>query len=171
MNVWDAIHEKRAVRQFTEAPLPEDAVERILRAGRRSQSSKNTQPWSFIAVRDRKTLEQLSQTGTYMGHVAGAALCIVMVTPEVGADHANWISFDVGQAAAYMQLAAQEIGVGSVLGAITEPDKARAVLDIPDGMRADAVVSFGYPTADEQNRPKRPGSRKPLDEIVHWDKW
>jgi nitroreductase len=45
MTVDEAIRTKRAVRQFAPTPLPDDAVRAILNAGRRAQSSKNTQPW------------------------------------------------------------------------------------------------------------------------------
>ena len=49
MNVSDAIRLKRAVRKFQDKPLPEDVIQAILNAGRRSQSSKNEQTWQFIA--------------------------------------------------------------------------------------------------------------------------
>lgn len=170
MNVWDAIQSKRAVRQFTDEPLEDEVIMRIVKAGRRAQSSKNTQPWHFIVIRDRATLEALAHTGTYLSHVAVAAACIGIVTPDVPPEKANWIAFDAGQAAAYMQLAAQELGVGSVLGAVHEPDKAHALLSLPDNLRVDAVISFGYPTPQEQ-RPLQGSGRRPLSEVVHWDKW
>jgi nitroreductase len=53
MSVFELIRTKRAVRQFTDEPLPDEAVHSILNAGRRAQSSKNTQPWHFIAIRHR----------------------------------------------------------------------------------------------------------------------
>ena len=170
MNVWDAIQTKRAVRHFTDEPLDQEALLRILKAGRRSQSSKNTQPWHFVVIQDRAMLEALSKTGTYLAPVAGAAACIALVTPDVPAAEANWIAFDVGQAAAYMQLAAQEIGVGSVIGTIFEPDQARALLGLPDGQRADVLLSFGYPTEQAQ-RPLQGQGRRPLADIVHWERW
>ncbi len=49
MNVSDAIRLKRAVRKFTDQPLPEDVTLAILNAGRRAQSSKNTQPWHWAS--------------------------------------------------------------------------------------------------------------------------
>lgn len=168
MNVWDAIKSKRAVRVFTDEPLPEDTINRILEAGRRAQSSKNSQPWHFIAVRKRETLQALAETGTFMGHVAGATLAIAIVVPP---DPRGWvIAFDAGQAAAYMQLAAQELGVGSCLGAVYEPEKVNAILGIPEGMKVDIVISFGYP-APEQPRPGVKPGRNPLTEIVHFDQW
>ena len=58
MTVSEVIRTKRAVRQFSDEPLSEEAIRTILMAGRRAQSSKNTQPWHFIAIRDQATLRQ-----------------------------------------------------------------------------------------------------------------
>jgi len=106
MNVSDAIRLKRAVRKFQDKPLPDDVVHTILNSGRRSQSSKNTQAWKFIAIRDKEILKALSQCGEWAGHIAGAALCVAILTPDP--DGKFQIMFDAGQAAAFMQLAAWE---------------------------------------------------------------
>ena len=165
MNVAEAIQTKRAVRLFAPEPLPKNVIEQILDAGRRSQSSKNSQPWEFIAIQERETLVALSKLGDYMGHVAGAALCIAIAVP----DRNHWTYFDVGQTAAYMQLAAQELGVGSCIGAVYEPDKARDLLHLPEKMQLDAVISFGYPAPE--HKPAQMGGRKPLNDVVHWERW
>lgn len=169
MDVWDAIRSKRAVRKFTDQPLPQDAAQRILDAGRRAQSSKNTQPWHFIAVRDRDTLEKLSKLGDWMGHVAGAAMCVAIVVPAEN-DRSLWQYFDAGQSASYMQLAAQELGIGSCLGTVYKEDEAQALLGYPDSMQVRIVISFGYPHP-EQDRPAVKGGRRPFEEVVHWDQW
>jgi nitroreductase len=171
MDVLDAIRLKRSVRRFAPTPLPDDAIRTILNAGRRAQSSKNTQPWQFVAVTQKETLAQLSQTGDFAGHLAGAALGVVVVVPDDPERH-DWIMFDVGQAAAYMQLAAWELGIGSVIATIYHPDQARAILGIPDGYRCDVALSFGYPTAATVlSAPPRAGGRNPLDEMVHREHW
>ncbi|MBI3162158.1 MAG: nitroreductase family protein, partial [Chloroflexi bacterium] len=82
MNVSEAVRLKRAVRKFQDAPLADDAVRAILNAGRRSQSSKNNQAWRFIAIRDKAILKELSQCGQWAGHIAGAALCVAILTPD-----------------------------------------------------------------------------------------
>ena len=171
MHVWDAIHRKRAIRQFKDEPLDAAHVERILRAGRRAQSSKNSQPWHFIAVTDRATLQALSQTGAGMGHVAGAALCVVIAVPTQN-ERTLWHFFDSGQAAANMQLAATEIGIGSCLGTIYAPDVARELLGMPADMQTRLVISFGYP-ADEAAaaQPLQAGGRNDYGDIVHWETW
>ena len=170
MNVSEAIRMKRAVRKFQEKPLPDDVVHSILNAGRRSQSSKNDQGWQFIAIRDKSILTALSKTGTYAGHLAGAALGVAIVTPNPEGKFQDL--FDAGQAAAYMQLAAGELGVGSCLASIYEPEKAREILGFPHDWHLRIAISFGYP-ADEEKlaAPPKKGGRRPLEEVVHWDKW
>jgi nitroreductase len=172
MEVWEAIRKKRAVRVFKDEPLSEEVVLRILDAGRRSQSSKNSQPWDFIAIRDRDQLNKVAELGTWTNHVAGAALCVAIVVP-VSQDGVtpDWkVMFDAGQSASYMQLAALEMGVGSCLGTVYKPDEARQVLGYPSDKTVNIVISFGYP-AEQPAAPAKKGGRRPLEEVIHWDKW
>ena len=80
--------------------------------------------------------------------------------------------FDAGQAGAYMQLAAWELGVASCLGTIYEMDEARALLRFPADLHLHIVIAFGYPLAvDSRPRPPRKGGRRSLAEVVHWERW
>jgi nitroreductase len=162
MNVLEAIRTKRATRQFAGRPVPDDVIRQIVDAGRRSQSSKNDQPWTFVVVRDRETLKQLSECGRYAGHLAGAAFGVAIVA-QPGYD------FDQGQTAAYLQLAAWELGIGSCIASIHEPERAKALLGAPDELQFDTAISFGYPA--QPPAVARQGGRKPLDEVVRWEKW
>jgi len=170
VNVSDAIRLKRAVRKFQDKPLPDDVIHAILNAGRRSQSSKNEQTWQFIAIRDKSILKALSECGTWAGHLAGAALGVAILTPDP--DGKFQIMFDAGQCAAFMQLAAWELGVGSVPASIYEIEKARAIFGLPSEWHLRVALSFGYPAEQEKlsAAPKK-GGRRSLDEIVHWDRW
>ena len=170
MNVSDVIRQKRAVRQFKAEPLPAEVLQAILNAGRRSQSSKNTQPWHFIAVQDKATLKALSECGEWAGHLAGAALGVAIVHDDP--TQRFQIMFDIGQAAAYMQLGAWELGVGSCLASIYDADKARRILGFPDNLHLRIAISFGYPLDDEKlSASPRKGGRRSFDETVHWEKW
>jgi nitroreductase len=170
MNVSEAIRLKRAVRKFQDKSLPDDVVHSIVNAGRRSQSSKNTQAWRFIAIRDKKILKELSQCGEWAGHIAGAALCVAILTPEP--DGKFQIMFDAGQAAAFMQLAAWELGVGSCPASLYEFEKTREILGFPAEWHLRIALSFGYALDVEKlSATPKMGGRMPLDEIVHWDKW
>ena len=170
MNVSDAIRLKRAVRKFQDKPLPEEVVHAILNAGRRSQSSKNEQTWHFIAIRDKSILEALSKCGQWAGHLAGAALGVAILTPEPTEKFQTM--FDAGQAAAFMQLAAWELGVGSVPASIYDPELARQILAFPTEWHLRIALSFGYPLDEEKiSAAPKPGGRRTFEEVVHWDKW
>jgi nitroreductase len=170
MNVSEAVRTKRAVRKFSNDPLPEEAVQAILNAGRRSQSSKNTQAWQFIAIRDKSILKELSQCGEWAGHLAGAALGVAILTPDP--EGKFQIMFDAGQSAAFMQLAAWELGIGSCPASIYEPEKARGILKFPAEWHLRIALSFGYPLDEEKMSamPKK-GGRMSLNEVVHWERW
>ena len=170
MNVSESIRMKRAVRQFTPEPLPESSILAILNAGRRAQSSKNSQPWNFISITDKATLQAISECGAYAGHLASATLGVAIIHSDPGEKFQ--LMFDIGQTAAYMQLAAWEMGIGSCLASIYDPDKARALLGFPPDMFLRIAISFGYPQQpDALTRRPQPGGRRPLSDIVHWDKW
>jgi nitroreductase len=68
MSVTEAIRRKRAVRAYTPDPVPEAIIDAIVNAGRRAQSSKNSQPWTFILVTDHEQLRRLSMAGAYAAH-------------------------------------------------------------------------------------------------------
>jgi nitroreductase len=163
MDVLEAIRTKRAIRHFTDQPVPEEMIKAILNAGRRAQSSKNEQPWHFIVIRERETLAQLATCGQYAGHLAGAAFGVALVSAV------EW-AFDMGQAAAYMQLAAWDLGVGSCIASMWEPDRAKAILGIPADQYFDTALSFGYAAEVPAPTPK-PGGRRSFDEVVRWERW
>lgn len=170
MDVSEAIRSKRAIRQFQQTPLKNDDILVILNAGRRAQSSKNSQPWQFIAITDKPILLALSKCGQWANHLAGAALGVAIVTPNPTEKFQTM--FDAGQAAAYMQLAAWELGIGSCPASIYEDEKARHILSFPEEWFLRIALSFGYPlNENELISPPRKLGRKKIDEIVHWNSW
>ena len=173
MTAWDAVHAKRAVREFADRPLDPGHLERILDAGRRAHSAKNLQRWAFVVVRDRDRLRALSAVGRWAGHLAGAAVAVALVTPDPRAPGAPLsVTWDLGGAAAQMMLVGWELGVGSCPATVYEQDLAREILGYPDEMHCEYILSFGYP-ADPSvlTRQNRPGGRRPVEDIVHEERW
>lgn len=162
MSVAEAIRRKRAVRSYAARPVAEDVVAAILNAGRRAQSSKNSQSWSFILVTEREGLARLATAGAYAAHMPGSAFTVVLVGPP-------GYEFDLGQAAANMQLAATAHGVGSCVTSLHDEPRAHDLLGVPAELQCRYAITFGYP-ADEQP-PLRPGGRRPLDEVVRRERY
>ena len=170
MNVIEAIRRKRAIRKYKDQPLPHEVIEQILYAGRRAQSSKNSQPWHFIAIQHRETLAALATMGDFTSHLPHAALAVAILTPDPAKYY--WVMFDAGQAAAYMQLAALELGVGSCVTTLHRPEPSRELLGYPDDLHLTMLVAFGYP-ADPSvlEAPPRSGGRRPIEEVVRFERW
>jgi nitroreductase len=171
METWDAITSRRNVRQFTDQPLSDEDRDRILEAGRRAPSSRNWQPWDFIAVTDRAQLQELSQVWRGGGHIADSALTVVVVLPAFDdAQQRERANYDVGQATLQMMVVAADLGIGSGHSAVGDQDRARTLLGFPEDRTAAIMIDFGYP-ADRPLKPIRRPDRRPFDEVVHRDRW
>ncbi len=83
METWDAITSRRNVRTYTEEPISEDDLDRILEAAWRTPSARNQQRWDFIVVTNREQLGELSKCWQGAGHIAGSAATIALVAPPV----------------------------------------------------------------------------------------
>ena len=173
MEPYELLISLRAVRHFTSQPVPDEVLERILEAARWTGSAKNSQPWQFVVVRNRATLQQLSAFGKYASHLGGASLGVVLVIPP------GYALFDAGRTTQNMMLAAWNDGVGSCIATLSEENKVRALLGIPDGFQAQTAISFGYPMPDAprtiEGLPREQvlvsTGRRALGELVHWEHW
>src|ERR1044071_9230038 len=108
MDAYLAIASKREVRQYDGRALPEDAVRRILDAGRVAGSGANRQGRRYVVVRSRSFVEQASEAVYAPDNLLGAALVVVVVVRGKGP-----LAFDAGRAAQNMMLAAWNDGIGS----------------------------------------------------------
>ena len=152
-----------AVRSFTDQQVPEEMVLRVLEAGRMAPSSKNSQPWHFIVVRDRATLQELSrltQTGPYLAN-APMAIVVAMIG-------AKFPEADAARAIQNMVLAAWDQGLGSCWVANFDQEATRRLLGLPEGTVVVTAFPLGFPSTEAARSGKR---RKPLAEIVSWEKY
>jgi nitroreductase len=171
VETWDAMRARRNVRQFTDEPVPEQALDRILDAGRRAPSAGNWQPWDFVLVTNREQLVELAKVWQGAAHVARAAAAIAIVAPEPVDDRQSaLLQYDLGQATYAMMIAAADLGVGTGHAAAVDQDQARAVLGFPEGRFLAYMLSVGYP-ADKPLAVIDRLNRRPFDEVVHRGTW
>lgn len=173
MDTWQAIDSIRVVRKFQDRPLDAAHLTRILNAGRRAGSSKNSQKWAFIVVHERQHLAELAAVGPFAGHLAGAAAAVALVTPDPAHEEAPLsVMWDLGRAAQNMVLAAWGLGIGSAPATVYDQPLARHLLGYPADQWCEFLLSFGYP-ADQAalTAPKRAGGRLHLDQILHEERW
>jgi nitroreductase len=167
MQTWEAITSRRNVRSFSDRQVSAEQLDQILEAGRRSPSSRNTQPWDFVLVTDRQQLQDLSHVWVGAGHVAGSAATVALIT---AAEQERRTAFDLGQVTMSMMLAAADHGIGSCHAGVGDQDECRRLLGLPDDRTCAFLISFGYP-ADRPLAPIARPDRRPFDEVVHRDHW
>jgi nitroreductase len=169
VETWDAIRSRRNVRTYTDQPIPAEHLDRILEAGRRSPSSRNTQPWDFVVVTERDRLSELATVWRGAGHVAGSAATIALIAPITESEGMR-AEYDLGQTTASIMLAAADLGIGAGHSSVGDQDKARRLLGFPADHRCAYLIALGYP-ADRPLTPVRKPNRKPFDEVVHRERW
>ena len=78
MDAFLAVASKREVRGYSDRPVPDAAVRRILEARRIAGSSRNRQPWRFLVVGDPGVRERVAEAVFAPGNVRGAALVVAV---------------------------------------------------------------------------------------------
>lgn len=165
----DYIFTRRSIRQYTQQHVDDAEVEYLLRAGMAAPSAKNIQPWSFIVIRSRETLDKIADLHQYGNMLKNTPLAILVCSnaqPDKLLDY--WIE-DCSAATQNILLAAHSKGLGAVwLGVYPTMDRTemiKEIMGIPDGVLPFSLISIGYPAE----------TREPADRYteskVHYEKW
>jgi len=169
MNVYEAIEKRRSIRAYQDRPVEQEKLDRILEAARLAPSASNRQEWRFVVVRDPETRNRLMKAASNQPFVAQAPVviaCCAQTDSHVMRCGQLCYPIDVAIAIDHITLAAVEEGLGTCwIGAFSEAE-AKEILGIPEHIRVVELLTLGYPA--EQPGPRR---RKPLEEIVCYERW
>ncbi len=161
METLEAIRKRRSIRRFTNDPVPNADLETIVDAGRLAATGSNQQPWDFVVVTDRSTIEQFKVSGTWIGQAA--AVIVVVMDPA-----SRWWVEDGAAAIENMLLASIALGYGScwVEGdALPREEQFKSLLGVPGEKRVMALIPVGV--AAEIPAPEK----RPLPAVLHWEKY
>lgn len=165
MDSFLTIASKRDERRYAEQPLPEDAVRRILEAGRVTGSARNRQPWTFVVVESPEVRERVAETVYAADNIRGAQLVVAIVVEGSP-------GFDCGRAAQNMMLAAWSEGITSCPNGMRDAEKTAEALGLSGDERPLNVLSFGYPATGRRADSRSAdawftgANRKPFEEVV-----
>ncbi len=152
------VKNRRSIRKYLDMPVEQEKIDAVLRAALMSPSSKRTNGWEFITVRDRDMLRRLADCRE-MGSrfVADAPAAIVVCADTAKSD--VWFE-DASIAATFIQLAAADLGLGTCWVQVykrmhtateTAGDYIRSLLGIPEGIEVLNIITIGY--KDEERKP------------------
>lgn len=166
----------RNIRHYQDRPVPDEILHDILEVARWSGSAKNVQPWNFVVIRDRRTLDALAKQPGFVRHVDRAPLGIMLVMDGAN-DQIAQETFDEGRLTERIMLAADAHGLVSSIawyGANGGPTSvaAKDILGISPERLVRTLISIGYPDREGHAAdPNGLSGRKPLAETVHYDRW
>jgi nitroreductase len=164
MDSYRAVVDKRDQRAFLPRPIPEASLRRILQAGRMTGSSKNREPNRFVVVREPEAVAAVAALGPQARWVAHAAAVVVIVQTE---RH----EFDAGRCAQNMMVVAWGEGIGSCPAHVPEGELGK-LLAIPGDLHINRLIAFGYVDPARSGPPRSVArTRRPLDELTHYDRW
>ena len=197
MDVIQAMETTRAIRYLKPDPVPRELLERVIHAATRASSPGNSQGWDFVVVTDRATkakigpalrermlgmVRAMPQSDAMVKRMLGGAqhllenfenvpvwifVCGRKVYPP-GAGTEQMVHAALYPAAQNLIVAARSLGLGSTFTTFqlaAEPEM-RVALNLPSDVSIGVCIALGYP-----DRPFGPVARKPVHEVLHWEKW
>jgi nitroreductase len=170
MTVQEAIRTRKSVREFTNAPVEKDKLDRVLEAARLAPSARNLQEWRILVVTDadrRAALIEAAGGQSFVGKAPVVLICCAETDHHRMHCGLKSYPIDVAIAIDHMTLAAVEEGLGTCWIGKFDPAAVRAVCNIPDEIEVVQLLPLGYP-ADPAPAGKK---RKTIEEFVHYEKW
>jgi nitroreductase len=166
------IFSRKSVRHYINKDVSKEQLELIVKAGMAAPTAVNMQPWSFVIVKERETLDKLADALPYckMLFEAPAAIVVCAVPEWSIAEHPEKYSIiDCSAATQNILLAVESMGLGAVwTAAYPRPERmesVRKILDIPEKIIPLNVIPIGYPTGEDKPKDKWKPDR------LHWEKW
>ena len=156
MNLLEILKKRKSIRKYTDEQIPEETITQIIEAGKLAPSGRNKKPVNLIVVRDKESLEYLSNTRSHGSQLFAGANAAIVVTGDSELSD-TWIE-DCSIAMIIMQLQATELGVGNCwvqvrgrtldeTGEVTA-DLIKAKLGIEDRYSVECMLALGMPAED-----------------------
>lgn len=160
----------RQSRRFLDRPVPREDLEKLLEVARWTGSAKNTQPWHLVVVTDPEANAALASYGAFTGFLDGVAASIVVAVEGEGRS----VAYDDGRLQERVMLAAAALGIGSGTAwfSTVEPQQqVRDLLGIPGHLTPWSAIGLGYTDTSQAQADLRLSGRKPIEEIVSWERY
>ncbi len=169
METMEAILGRRSIRRYRNQPLEQPLIEQVLRAAMCAPSANNEQPWQFIVVTERQTLDLIPTVHPYADMLREAPAAILVCGDMTLEKSPGYWVVDCAAATQNLLVAAHAIGLGTVwLGVYPREQRIcdiTALFGLPDHVKPLALVAIGYPAETKPANDRYDSSR------VRWNKW
>lgn len=169
MEFFDVVNTRRSIRSYTDVAVPQEMVEKVIRAAMTAPSAGNQQPWHFIVIRNRKNLDQIPNFHPYSKMVKKCLVALLVCGDPNGKKWPAYWPQDCSAATQNLLLAARDLGLGTVWAGIY-PDESRMkgfreVFGIPETVFPFALIPIGWPVGEFKQQDRYNPA------LVHQEAW
>lgn len=157
----ELLRARRSIRKYADRPIEPEKVDVLKEAALRSPSSRNIDPWEFVFVHDRETLQKLARCKPHgASFLAGASLAIIVCGNTDESD--TWIE-DCSIASILLQMTAQSLDLGSCWiqvrnrmfdDSTPSTQYIQDLLAIPNPIQVESIIAVGYPAENRDPVPR-----------------
>lgn len=161
-----------SVRKFKNEPLPQNRIDKILRAGMLAPTGCNYQPQRILVINSEESIQRLRKC-TKCHFDAPAAMLICYNKDECWVrkyDEKTSGEIDASIVTTHMMLEAETLGIGTTWVMHFIPEAVRCEFEIPDNIEPVALLVMGYP-ADDAEPLHLHSEFRPIEELVVYDKF
>jgi nitroreductase len=165
------IFSRRSVRKYQDKQVPQEMLEDLLQAAMAAPSAVAKDPWHFLVIRERGSLNRLAEVLPNAPMLRQAPAAIV-VCGDIERAHDRQESFmlqDLSAAVENVLLAANALGLGTCwLGVHPRQERMdgiRRLFKLPDEIIPVAGIAVGWPAEQPEMRTRYNAAR------VHHEKW
>ncbi len=169
MNIFDVFTQRHSIRAFTDQPIADDVLNRILESVNRAPSAGNLQAFDVYQVTKTEYKEAIMHASYDQEFLVHAPVVLVFcAVPARSAVRYSergetlYCIQDATIACTFAMLAATALGLGSVWVGAFDEEAVHKIIDADPEHRPVAMLPIGYPNEAPRIRPRRT-----LNEIVH----
>lgn len=149
MDAMEAILSRRSIRHYTDDPVPEELIEKLLLAAMAAPSARNEQPWQFVVIDERRILNEIMKFHPFSRMLSEAKVAILVCGDlNLESFEGYWVQ-DCSAATENILIAARALGLGAVwLGIYPREErveKTKALFKLPDHIIPLGLISIGWP--------------------------
>lgn len=156
--VEENIRNRRSIRKYSDKEIPDEYVDKLLRAAMQAAGSRmGAEPWEFIVVKDKETIEKLSELDSNTKPLKTATLAIVSIANMERVHYERVWQQDMAAASENLLLEAANLGLGAVwLGIAPVEERMNKILEIfnleSESLCPFNIISLGYPAEGFENK-------------------
>ena len=169
MSFSDLVKKRYSVRAYTPDPVPDEVVQQILQDACLAPTAANRQPFQLIVIHTagrEQELKRIYGRDWFVQPPLVICACGIPAATWVRRDGKNYNDVDVTIVMDHLILSAASQGLGTCWIGAFDPDAAREVLGLPDGVEPIAFTPLGCPA--DQPRSK---ARKAMSDLVRYERW